>query len=389
MNLQTVDRVPLLDIPRGNEADHEEIMAAIEEVVKSGWFVGGPNVAKLEEQVCETTGARHAIGCASGSDALLLSLMAADVGPGAEVILPSFTFFATASAAWRLGAKPVFVDIDPVSFNMCPQAFERAISRRTKAVIPVHLFGQCADMDPIMEIARANDIFVVEDAAQAIGAKYDDVGAGAIGDTGCFSFYPTKNLGGLGDGGMVTTNDDALAERVRLLANHGMKPRYYHSEVGINSRLDALQATAISIKMKRIAEISEARRVNAARYDRLFKAMGSGDEIGLPTESNGCYHVWNQYTVRLPNEDRDAFRAKLNENGVGSEVYYPVPLHRQKCFLTLFADPNSLKQTDLAAKEVLSLPIFPEITAEEQNTVVQRVVECLNASKQRTYRMAS
>lgn len=388
MSASSIDRVPLLDIPRGNAADHEEIMETIEDIVRSGWFVGGPHVAKLESQVCEATGAKHAIGCASGSDALLLSLMAMDVGPGAEVILPSFTFFATGSAAWRLGAKPVFVDIDPKTFNMCPDSFERAISKRTKAVIPVHLFGQCAEMDTILDIAKAHDIPVVEDAAQALGAKYKGQGAGAIGDVGCFSFYPTKNLGGAGDGGMLTTNDDQLAERLRLLANHGMKPRYYHSEIGINSRLDAIQAAVLSIKIRRLNEISEARRANAARYHRLFQANGLSNLVELPGESEDCYHVWNQYSIRFKRHDRDEVRTILNEKGIGSEVYYPVPLHQQSCFLTLFSDPDSLNETNAAAAEVLSLPIFPEMTVEEQNAVVDRLVACLMTENQ-SYKMAS
>lgn len=388
MSEQTVSRVPLLDIPRGNAADHDEIMATLEEVIRSGWFVGGPHVAELENQVCDATGARHAIGCASGSDALLLSLMAMGVGPGSEVIVPSFTFFATGSAAWRLGAKPVFVDIDPETFNMCPRSLENAISRRTRAIIPVHLFGQCAEMDPIMEIAKANDISVIEDAAQAIGARYKGQGAGSIGDTGCFSFYPTKNLGGAGDGGMVTTNDDELAERIRLLANHGMKPRYYHSEIGINSRLDAIQAAFLSIKMRRLNEISEARRANAERYHRLFQASGMTGLVELPSESPDSYHVWNQYTIRVKKHDRDQVRQQLTERGVGSEIYYPIPLHQQQCFLTLFSDVDHLHETNAAASEVLALPIFPEMTAEEQNTVVNRLVECLSSEVQ-TLRMAS
>lgn len=381
MSDQANSRVPLLDIPRGNAVDHEEIMAMIEEIVKSGWFVGGPHVKQLESQVCEVTGAKHAIGCASGSDALLLSLMAMDVGPGAEVIVPSFTFFATASAAWRLGAKPVFVDIDPVTFNMCPRSLEQAISRRTRAIIPVHLFGQCAEMDPIMDIAREHGISVIEDAAQAIGARYRGQGAGSIGDTGCFSFYPTKNLGGCGDGGMVTTNNDDLAERMRLLANHGMQPRYYHSEIGINSRLDAIQAGILSIKIRRMNEINEARRANAERYHRLFQACGLDNLIQLPVESDNCYHVWNQYTIRLLQHDRNEVRQQMTDRGVGTEIYYPIPLHQQQCFLTLFSDVDHLDATNEAAQQVLALPIFPEMTVEEQNAVVNRLVDCLATEK--------
>ena len=382
MSEQINRRVPLLDIPRGNAADHDEIMATVEEIVKSGWFVGGPHVAELESQVKEVTGAAHAIGCASGSDALLLSLMAMDVGPGSEVIVPSFTFFATGSAPWRLGAKPVFVDIDPVTFNMCPESLEKAITRRTKAIIPVHLFGQCAEMDSISEIARSNNISVVEDAAQSIGAKYKGQGAGSIGDTGCFSFYPTKNLGGAGDGGMITTNDDDLAKRIRLLANHGMQPRYYHSEIGINSRLDAIQAAILSIKIRRLGEISEARRANAARYHRLFEASGLAGLVELPSETSDCYHVWNQYTIRLTSHERDEVRQRLTDQGVGTEVYYPIPLHQQQCFLTLFSDVDELHHTNAASSEVLNLPIFPEMTAEEQNLVVSRLVDCLSEESQ-------
>lgn len=388
MNNPAIDRVPLLDIPRGNAADHDEIMETIEQIVKSGWFVGGPHVENLEQQVCEITGARHAIGCASGSDALLLSLMALDVGPGSEVIVPSFTFFATGSAAWRLGAKPVFVDIDPDTFNMCPESFEQAISRRTRAVIPVHLFGQCAEMDPILEIAHAHDVAVVEDAAQAIGAAYRGRGAGSMGDTGCFSFYPTKNLGGAGDGGMVTTNDDQLAERIRLLANHGMSPRYFHSEIGINSRLDAIQAAMLSIKIRRLKEITDARRANAARYHRLLQANGLDGIVGMPGESSDCFHVWNQYTVRFRTHDRNEVRQALLDRGVGTEIYYPIPLHQQKCFQTLFTDPDRLSETVKASQQVLSLPIFPEMTVEEQNAVVDRLCDCL-ASEGQSYRMAS
>ena len=382
MSEQINRRVPLLDIPRGNAADHDEIMATVEEIVKSGWFVGGPHVAELESQVKEVTGTAHAIGCASGSDALLLSLMAMDVGPGSEVIVPSFTFFATGSAPWRLGAKPVFVDIDPVTFNMCPESLEKAITRRTKAIIPVHLFGQCAEMDSISEIARSNNISVVEDAAQSIGAKYKGQGAGSIGDTGCFSFYPTKNLGGAGDGGMITTNDDDLAKRIRLLANHGMQPRYYHSEIGINSRLDAIQAAILSIKIRRLGEISEARRANAARYHRLFEASGLAGLVELPSETSDCYHVWNQYTIRLTSHERDEVRQRLTDQGVGTEVYYPIPLHQQQCFLTLFSDVDELHHTNAASSEVLNLPIFPEMTAEEQNLVVSRLVDCLSEESQ-------
>ena len=374
-NDKNVQRVPLLDIQRENGPLQDELRSAVNDVIESGWFVLGPACQKLEELLAEQCGAKHAIGCASGSDALLLALMALDIGTGDEVIVPSFTFFATASAPWRLGAKPVFVDIDPASFNIDPQAVEAAITPVTKAIIPVHLFGQCADMNALQAIAEAHNIPLIEDAAQAIGARYQDQGAGAMGAIGCFSFYPTKNLGGCGDGGMLTTNDDALADRLRRLRNHGMEPRYYHQEVGVNSRLDAFQAAALGVKFPHLADWSQARRENAQRYDKLFSESGLADQLTLPTEADGCYHVWNQYTIRVPGGQRDALRTHLQSENVGSEIYYPVPLHQQECFAGLMTTEGELPETDKAALEVLSLPIFPQITAAEQEYVVQKIVQ--------------
>lgn len=365
--------VPLIDISRGNTPLREELLAAFAQVIDSGRFLHGPDCAQLEESLTSISGAGHAIACASGSDALLLALMALDVGPEDEVIVPSFTFFATASAAWRLGATPVFVDLDPVSFNLDPNQLAAAITPRTKAIIPVHLFGQCADMASIMCVARAHGLYVIEDAAQAIGATYRGEGAGSLGDIGCFSFYPTKNLGGLGDGGLMTTNCEELADRLRLLAAHGMSPRYHHQLVGINSRLDSLQAAALNVKLAHLAEWTLARQTNAARYTELFASADLDAELELPAAQPDGEHVWNQYTIRVPGGRRDALRAHLASAGIGSEVYYPVPLHLQTCFASLGYEAGSLPETERAAAEVLSVPIFPELKAHEQQRVVGEI----------------
>lgn len=373
--------VPLLDVNRGNDSVRDELLAALARVVESGRFLHGPDCRQLEDSVAAISGATHAVGCASGSDALLLALMAVDVGADDEVIVPSFTFFATASAVWRLGATPVFVDIDPVTFNLDPTQIAAAITPRTKAIIPVHLFGQCADMASILCVARAHGIYVIEDAAQAIGAKYRGKGGGSLGDIGCFSFYPTKNLGGLGDGGMLTTNSDELVERLRLFAAHGMSPRYHHQVVGINSRLDTLQAAALNVKLTRLNEWTRARQKNAARYAELFSVTGLDGLLDLPTAIADQEHVWNQYTIRVPEGRRDALRAHLAAAGVGCEVYYPVPLHLQTCFASLGYDTGSLPETERAAAEVLSLPIYPELTASEQNRVVCEIGNYLAAQR--------
>ena len=376
---QPIERVPLLDIQRENAPLQAELHTALTDVLQSGWFVLGPACTQLEERVAELSQAKHAIGCASGSDALLLALMALDIGTGDEVIVPSFTFFATASAPWRLGAKPVFVDIKPDTFNLDPVAVEAAISPATKAIIPVHLFGQCAEMDTLQRIAQKHSLAVIEDAAQAIGAKYDGHGAGSMGDIGCLSFYPTKNLGGCGDGGMLTTNDDDLAQRLKQLRNHGMEPRYYHQEVGINSRLDAFQAATLNVKLTHLERWSESRRTNAARYDELFASAGLSEQISLPTEAVNRYHVWNQYTIRVSDGRRDALRSYLQGENIGCEIYYPVPLHQQQCFAGLMVEGENLPETDKAAEEVLSLPIFPQITPAEQAHVVRKIAQFLAA----------
>lgn len=370
-------KVPLLDVNRNNAPIRDEIVAAVTKVIDSGRFLFGPEVTEFENNVAKLSGTKHAIGCASGSDALLLALQALSIGEGDEVILPSFTFFATASAAWRLGAEPVFVDIDHDSFNIDPARIEEAITPRTRAIIPVHLFGQCADMQPILDLAKRKNLWVIEDAAQAIGASYGDRPAGSMGIAGCLSFYPTKNLGGLGDGGMLTTNDATVAERLRLFAAHGMNPRYYHRVVGINSRLDTIQAAALGVKLTRLAQWTSDRATHAARYDDLLKEAGLDQHLELPKQTVPGTHVWNQYTVRVKGQRRDSLKAGLAAAGVGSEVYYPVPLHQQECFASLRYASGSLPETEAAAREVLSLPVFPEMTIDEQFTVVSHLARLL------------
>lgn len=365
--------VPLLDVGRDNEPLREEVLAALASVFDSGRFLHGPDVSALENEIaayCQTT---HAVGCASGSDALLLALMALDIGPGDEVILPSFTFFATASAVSRLGATIVFADIDPDSFNVEPAAIEAVVTPRTKAIIPVHLFGQCADMPAICEIAKRHDLFVIEDAAQAIGANHEGRAAGSWGDVGCLSFYPTKNLGGCGDGGMLTTNNADLAERLRLFAAHGMKPRYHHHVVGINSRLDSMQAALLRVKLQHLDRWTESRQQNAARYDKLLTEAGLTEQLVLPTHDAGSRHVWNQYSIRVVNGGRDQLRNWLSEGQIGSEIYYPVPVHQQPCFASLGYAAGSLPESERAATEILNLPIFPGLADDEQQRVVERL----------------
>ena len=344
-------------------------MESISQIIDSGRFIGGPFVEFLEQSVAEACDTKFGIGCASGSDALLLALMAIDIQPGDEVICPSFTFFATASAVHRLGGVPVFVDIDPISYNMDTKKITAAITDKTRAIIPVHLFGQCAEMEPILSIAAEHGLRVIEDCAQSIGATENGKPCGGFGDIGCFSFYPTKNLGGFGDGGMLTTNDSELADRLRLLANHGMRPRYHHSVVGINSRLDAIQAAALCAKIKHLDDYAAKRQNNADRYMQLFAEAGLSEQVCLPTSPANGKHVWNQFTIRIANGHRDAVRAKLAENQVGSEIYYPIPLHQQECFQYL-PTQTSLTETEKAATEVLALPIYPELTFAEQKYVV-------------------
>lgn len=369
----THNPVPLLDVSRANQPIRQELIDALAAVVDSGRFLFGPEVGALEAEVAKLSQVGHAIGCASGSDALLLALMALGIGPGDEVIVPSFTFFASVSCVTRLGAKPIFVDIRPDTFNIDTDAMAAAITPRTRAIIPVHLFGQCAEIDTICRIAAAHDITVVEDAAQAIGAAYHSRPAGSWGQIGCFSFYPTKNLGGMGDGGMITAQDAALASHLRLLAAHGMQPRYHHSVVGINSRLDTFQAAVLLVKFRHLPAAVVARQENAARYTQMFKDRGLDCQLTLPTVDPHAYHVWNQYAVRIDASRRDALRKHLAEENIGTEIYYPIPVHLQECYQDLGWPKGSLPETERACKEILNLPIFPELTVDEQETVVNSI----------------
>ena len=363
--------IPLLDINRTNVEIRDEILELWTQAYDQGGFIGGPHIKNLESTLAETCQVPHAIACASGSDALLLALMAIGVEPGDEVIVPAFTFFATASAVWRLGATPVFADIDPQTFNMDAKHVRSLINNHTKAIIPVHLFGLACDMDEYQQICESEDLWLIEDCAQSIGARHRDRAVGSIGDMGCFSFYPSKNLGGFGDGGFMTAREERLAKQLRVFANHGMTEVYNHEYVGINSRLDSLQAAALWVKCRQLDALAEARRANANRYAEMFAEVGLDQVIGLPTEPTDCYHVWNQYTVRIPEGRRDSIKAAMTECKIGTAIYYPIPLNRQPCFAPLGYSEGSLPQTEQACREVLSLPVFPGLTIDEQARVVQ------------------
>jgi dTDP-4-amino-4,6-dideoxygalactose transaminase len=371
--MEFVVNVPLLDLKAQYRIIKSEVLSAIEAVCEEQGFVLGPRVSAFEEVIARYVGSRYAIGCASGSDALLLSLMAMGVKAGDEVITVPFTFFATAGAVSRLGAKPVFVDIQADTFNIDPDHIERAITPRTKAIIPVHLFGQCADMTAINEIAQRKNVRVIEDACQAIGAAQGGKRAGVLGDTGCLSFFPTKNLGGFGDGGLITTNHQALADSMAMLRVHGSQVRYLHEAVGINSRLDALQAAILQIKLKYLDQWTEGRRQNAERYQQLFARTKHADRVALPLTRHGNFHVYNQFTVRAPK--RDELRAFLKEKGVGTEVYYPLPMHLQNCYRDLGYQKGSFPLSEQAAEEVMSLPIYPELAEAQQAYVVDMIAE--------------
>ena len=377
-----IQPVPLLDLKAQYAGIRDEIRHALDRVIESQHFILGPEVEALEREIAAYSQCAHAIGVSSGTDALLVSLMALKVGPGDEVITTSFSFFATAGSIARLGAKPVFVDIDPRSYNMDPAALEAAITPSTKAVIPVHLYGQMSDMDSVMEIARKRGIAVIEDAAQAIGAEYRGRRAGSIGDLGCFSFFPSKNLGGFGDGGMVVSNDPELADRVSLLRSHGYRPKYYNKVVGGNFRLDPIQAAVLRVKLAYLDDWSSARQRNADRYRRLFGEAGIAAEydavagpppnkITLPLDLNYGRHIYNQFVIR--SKHRDDLQSFLKERKIGTEIYYPVPLHRQECFADLGYRDGDLRESERAAAETLALPIYPELTESMQESVVEAV----------------
>jgi dTDP-4-amino-4,6-dideoxygalactose transaminase len=358
----------------------DEVRAALDRVIESQHFILGPEVESFEAEVASYSQCEFGIGVSSGSDALLVCLMAIGIKPGEEVIVPSYSFFATAGAVSRLGATPVFVDIDPTTFNIDPATIELAITKKTRAIIPVHLFGQMADMDQILKLARQHKLYVIEDAAQAIGAEYHGKRAGSIGDFGCFSFFPSKNLGGFGDGGMVTTNDPDLATRVKLLRNHGYNPKYYNKVVGGNFRLDAIQAAVLKVKLEYLDSWTQGRQRNADHYRQLFQKAGLAvtsqpdrAHIVLPSESNDCRHIYNQFVIRTGG--RDQLLTYLKEHNIGAEIYYPVPLHQQECFAELGYKPGQLPVSECAARETIALPIYPELTNKMIESVVASITD--------------
>ena len=362
-------KIPLLDLKAQYAGIRNEVMNAVSEVLESQVCILGPKVDELEKKVAALSDCPFAVGMSSGTDALLAALMALGIGAGDEVVTTSFTFFATAGCVSRVGATPVFVDIDPRTFNMDPARIEAAITSRTRAIMPVHLFGQMCDMDPIMEIANRHGIPVIEDAAQAISATYKGRKSGSIGAIGCFSFFPSKNLGGAGDGGMCVTNDPKLHEMLLLMRSHGSKPKYYHKYVGGNFRLDPLQAAVLLVKLPHLDAWSTARRRNAASYDAAF----AGSSIQTPFIHPDCVSIYNQYSIRV--KGRDALRKAMTEAGIGTEIYYPVPMHLQECFQGKCRVVGSLQHSETAANEVLALPIYPELTGEQIQYVAQTVIE--------------
>jgi dTDP-4-amino-4,6-dideoxygalactose transaminase len=371
-------QVPLLDLKAQYLTIKKEIKSAIEEVLESQLFILGPKVEELEKNIASYSGTKYAVGVSSGTDALLASLMALDIKPGDEIITSSFTFFSTAGVIARLQARPVFVDIDPETFNIDPNKIEPAITKKTKAIIPVHLFGQCAEMNPIREVAEKNHLSIIEDAAQSLGAEYKGKKAGSMGDLGIFSFFPSKNLGGYGDGGMVVTNDEILSEKVKVLRVHGSKPKYYHKIVGGNFRLDALQAAVLLVKLKYLDQWSKKRRENANYYDRRFKEAGLIEKgyMKIPkavykNSGDKNYHIYNQYTL-LAN-DRDKLRGFLQENGIVTEIYYPLPLHLQECFKSLGYKRGDFPVSEEISASVISIPIYPELSAEQKEYIVQKI----------------
>lgn len=365
-------KVPLLDLKAQYATIREEIREAIDRVCDAQHFILGPEVAALEVEIAAFCGVRFAVGMSSGTDALLAALMAAGVTTGDEVITTTYSFFATAGVIARLGAKPIFVDIDPATFNLNPEAAVKQISMRTKVIMPVHLFGQCADMEPLLEAAKARGIVVIEDAAQAIGA-FDEKKrrAGTMGHMGCFSFFPSKNLGAFGDGGMVVTNDEGLAENLRVLRVHGSKPKYFHRIVGGNFRLDAIQAAVLRVKLPHLKDWTEGRRANAQRYRDLFGETDLRKQVVLPGDVSG--HIYNQFVICL--RDRGRLQAFLKERGVGTEVYYPLPLHLQECFKALGYKKGDFPHAERAAQESLALPVHSELTEAQQRYVVEQIAE--------------
>ena len=371
--------VPLLDLHAQYAPLREEVLAAITRVCDSQRFIMGPEITSLERELAALIGVDHAVAVSSGTDALLLALMALDIGPGDEVITTTYSFFATAGAIVRVGATPVLVDIDPATYNIDAAAAEAALTPRTKAIMPVHLYGLCAEMAPIVRFAEQAGVAVIEDAAQAIGSIYRGQPAGGVGTLGCFSFFPSKNLGAFGDAGLLTTNDAALAKRSQLLRVHGMEPKYYHHLVGGNFRMDALQAAVLRVKAPHLAAWTEARRLNAARYAALFREAGLLERIVLPVEPAGLHHIFNQFVIRVP--DRDELKRFLDSRNVGNEIYYPVPFHLQPCFASLGYKRGDFPHAERAAAETIAIPIYSELSLDQQRTVVETIGEFIGAAR--------
>lgn len=374
-NRRKIMKVPLLDLKIQYAHLREETLKSLNDILDSQYFIGGKYVAKLEEDIAAYSGVKHAIGVSSGTDALIASLMGCgvyrsplDEGAADEVVLPAYTFFATAGSVWRCGARPVFADIDPDTYNISPDSAAEKITERTKAIMPVHLYGQCADMDAILKIAKTRNLAVIEDGAQAIGASQNGVKVGGFGNCAGLSFFPSKNLGGLGDGGMVITNDDNLAVKIREIRNHGMEPKYYHKHVGGNFRLDAIQAAGLLAKLPHLDSWGEMRARNAAVYNAAFADV---DEIKTPVIKPCNKSIYNQYIISVPN--RDALLAHLREKEIGCEIYYPVPLHLQECFAALGYKKGDFPNAEYAAEHTLALPIYPELTVEQLEYVAAEV----------------
>jgi len=365
-------QVPLLDLKAQYAKIKDEILEAVSEVLDSQRCIGGEKVEQLEKEIAKISDCRYAVGVSSGTDAILNTLMSLEIGPGDEVITTPFTFFATAGCIARVCARPVFVDIDPKTFNIDPAGIEKAVTKKTRAIMPVHLFGQTADMDPIMEIAKKHNLYVIEDAAQSITSTYKGKKAGSIGTAGCFSFFPSKNLGGIGDGGMMVTNDEKLYHRAFIMRNHGMEPKYYHSFTGGNFRLDPIQAAALLVKLPYLNQWSQARRQNAYYYNKKFE----GTAVQAPGINSDCVSIYNQYVIRVPR--RDEVVSHLKQKNIGCEIYYPVPMHLQKCFAYLGYRQGDFPQSEKAAREVLALPIYPELTDEMKDYVADAILSFLD-----------
>jgi dTDP-4-amino-4,6-dideoxygalactose transaminase len=366
-------KVPLLDLQAQYGPLRDEILAAIARVADSQRFIMGPEIAALEAELARMLEVEHAIAVSSGTDALLLALMTLGIGPGDEVVTTTYSFFATAGTIARLGARPVLVDIDPITFNLDPSQVTSVITPRTRAIVPVHLYGLSADLDAVLAESARTGIPVIEDAAQAIGATYRGRPVGGFGALGCFSFFPSKNLGAFGDAGLVTTNDPALARRARRLRVHGMDPKYYHHEIGGNFRMDEIQAAVLRVKAPHLSAWSEARRLNAMRYVRMFGDAGLSLRVLLPVEADGCRHIYHQFVIRTA--DRDGLKRHLDARGIGNEIYYPVPFHLQPCFAYLGYRPGAFPNAERAAAESLAIPIYGELTLEQQQAVVDAVAE--------------